>query len=112
MCVDETMMQWLMATLAGKKPNIDKVGRSYMLMGEARQGQGASPAKDPAQVKEWFYVGPHVMIVLPDTAQDAPKAAVAIRVESPGGVSPPGAPRTVHEPLDSHGSRCSAVAMT
>jgi hypothetical protein len=29
MCVDETMMQWLMATLAGKKPNIDKVGLSY-----------------------------------------------------------------------------------
>src|ERR1700724_1241721 len=36
---------------------------------------------------------------------DAPCAGV----ESPGGVSPPGAPRTVHEPLDSHGSRCSAV---
>jgi hypothetical protein len=33
-------------------------------------------------------------------------------VESPGGVSPPGAPRTVREPLDSYGSRCSAVAMT
>ena len=32
--------------------------------------------------------------------------------ESPGGVSPPGAPRTVHDPLESHGSRCSAVAMT
>src|ERR1035437_114115 len=30
-------------------------------------------------------------------------------VESPGGISPPGAPRTVREPLDSHGSRCSAV---
>ena len=29
--------------------------------------------------------------------------------ESPGGISPPGAPRTVREPLDSHGSRCSAV---
>ncbi len=29
--------------------------------------------------------------------------------ESPGGVSPPGAPRTVLEPLGSHGSRCSAV---
>jgi hypothetical protein len=71
MCVDETMMQWLMATLAGKKPNIDRVGLAYMLMGEARQGQGAHPAKNPAQVKEWFYVGPHVMIVLPDTAQDA-----------------------------------------
>src|SRR5262249_27212395 len=33
-------------------------------------------------------------------------------VESPGGISPPGAPRTVHDPLKSHGSRCSAVAMT
>jgi hypothetical protein len=32
--------------------------------------------------------------------------------ESPGGISPPGAPRTVHDPLESHGSRCSAVAMT
>ena len=32
-------------------------------------------------------------------------------VESPGGIAPPGAPRTVHEPLDSHGSRCSAVAI-
>src|SRR5262245_36075777 len=33
-------------------------------------------------------------------------------VESPEGVSPSGAPRTVHDPLESHGSRCSAVAMT
>jgi hypothetical protein len=41
-----------------------------MLMGEARQGQGATPAKDPSQVKEWFYVGPHIMVVLPDSAKD------------------------------------------
>lgn len=71
MCVDETMMKWLMATLAGKKPEIDRVGLSYMLMGEARQAQDAAPAKDPSQVKEWFYVGPHVMVVLPDSAVDA-----------------------------------------
>ena len=32
-------------------------------------------------------------------------------VESPEGISPSGAPRTVREPLDSYGSRCSAVAM-
>ncbi len=32
-------------------------------------------------------------------------------VESRGGISPPRAPRTVHEPLNSHGSRCSAVAI-
>jgi hypothetical protein len=42
-----------------------------MLMGEARQGQGATPAKDPSQVKEWFYQGPHVMMVLPDSAKHA-----------------------------------------
>jgi hypothetical protein len=71
MCVDETMMKWLTATLAGKKPDIDRVGLSYMLMGEARQGQGAAPAKDPSQVKEWYYVGPHIMVVLPDSAKDA-----------------------------------------
>src|SRR4029434_1505168 len=32
-------------------------------------------------------------------------------VESPRGIAPPGAPKTVHDPLESHGSRCSAVAM-
>jgi hypothetical protein len=24
-----------------------------------------------SQVKEWFYVGPHIMVVLPDSAKDA-----------------------------------------
>jgi hypothetical protein len=71
MCVDETMMKWLMATLAGKKPDIDRVGLAYMLIGEARQGQGATTARDPSQVKEWFYIGPHIMVVLPDSAKDA-----------------------------------------
>jgi hypothetical protein len=40
-------------------------------MGEARQGQGATPAEDPSQVKEWFYVGPHITVALPDSAKDA-----------------------------------------
>src|SRR5262249_35943229 len=71
MCADETMMKWLAATLAGGKPNIDRVGLAYMLMGEVRQGQNAAPAKDPTQIKEWFYIGPHVMVVLPDSAKEA-----------------------------------------
>jgi hypothetical protein len=71
MCVDETMMKWLLRTLAGEQPNIDRVGLSYMLMGEARQGQNAVAAEDPTQVKEWFYIGPHVMVVLPDSAHEA-----------------------------------------
>ena len=67
MCGDETMMKWLKAVMAGEKPNIDRVGLSYMLMGEARQGQNVPGAKDPSKVKEWFYIGPHIMIVLPDS---------------------------------------------
>jgi hypothetical protein len=59
------------ATLAGEKPNIDRVGLAYMLMGEARQGQNAAPANDPTQIKAWFYIGPHVMVVLPDSAKEA-----------------------------------------
>src|SRR5262249_16390899 len=39
-------------------------------------------------------------------------SALVTPLPSPPGISPPGAPRTVHDPLESHGSRCSAVAMT
>src|ERR1700680_2744423 len=51
------------------------------------------------------------MSFLPDTQLDAhPTVKGAKKTgESRGGVSPPRAPRTVHEPLDSHGSRCSAA---
>jgi hypothetical protein len=51
MCVDETMMKWLLATLTGKKPDIDRVGLSYMLMGEARQDRAQLRQKTPARSK-------------------------------------------------------------
>src|SRR5687768_16714019 len=36
------------------------------------------------------------------------KSRVVVGIgESRGGISPPRAPKTVHEPLDSHGFRCS-----
>src|SRR5262249_33915208 len=44
--------------------------------------------------------------------RSASAAGTGLYVESPGGLSPPGAPRSVREPLDSYGSRCSAVSMT
>ena len=73
MCGDETTMKWFRAVMRGKKPNIDRVGLSYMLLGEARQGQNIPPAKDPSTVKDWYYIGPHIMIVLPDNDQAALK---------------------------------------
>jgi hypothetical protein len=71
MCADETMMKWMMATLAGKRPNIDRVGLSYMLLGEAGADQNDISAKRPPQGKDWYYVGPHIMMVLPDADKPA-----------------------------------------
>jgi hypothetical protein len=45
LCADQTMMKWLMATQAGKKPDIDRVGLSYMLMGEGAAGTGGACGK-------------------------------------------------------------------
>jgi hypothetical protein len=71
LCADETTMKWLIAVMEGRKPNINRVGLSYMFLGEAREGQNVPPAKDPSTVKDWFYIGPHVMVVLPDNDMEA-----------------------------------------
>jgi len=47
-----------------------------------------------------------------DTGRSALVAGTGLHVESPRGFSPLGAPRSVREPLDSYGSRCSAGSMT
>jgi hypothetical protein len=71
MCADETMMKWMMAVLAGRNPDIDRVGLSYMLLGEADADQNDILAKKPPPGKDWSYAGPHVMIVLPDADKEA-----------------------------------------
>src|SRR6516162_4876011 len=47
-----------------------------------------------------------------ETSRSSVMGRTSQTVESPGGLAPPGAPRSVREPLDSYGSRCSAVSMT
>jgi len=71
MCNDQTMMKWMMAVMAGKKPNIDRVGISYMLQGEAGSDVLDITAKTPPWGKDWYYAGPHVMLALPDRDGDA-----------------------------------------
>jgi hypothetical protein len=64
--VDDTMRKWIEATLAGKRrSNIDRVGVSYMLQGEAGGDQNDLSVKTP-KGKDRYYVGPHVMLALPD----------------------------------------------
>jgi hypothetical protein len=65
------MMKWVEATFAGHKPNIDRVGMAYMLQGEADPDQYNILLKTPPKGKDWYYVGPHVMLVLPD--KDLPR---------------------------------------
>jgi hypothetical protein len=48
MCGDQTMMKWMMAIMAGRKPNIDRIGISYML-----QGEGGADVR---------FAGPHIML--------------------------------------------------
>jgi hypothetical protein len=73
MCNDQTMMKWMMAVMAGKKPDIDSVGVSYMLQGEAGSDVQDLNAKTPPPGKDWYYAGPHVMLALPDGDKDALK---------------------------------------
>jgi hypothetical protein len=65
MCVDETMRAWIAATSAGRKASVDRVGFAYMLLGEARADADDPLAKAPPPGRDWIYVGPHVMVVLP-----------------------------------------------
>jgi hypothetical protein len=73
MCNDQTMMKWMMAIMARKATNIDRIGISYMLQGEAGADVQDLNAKAPPEGKDWYYAGPHVMLVLPDSDKDALK---------------------------------------
>ena len=61
----------MQATFAGRKPNFDHVGISYMLQGKAGADQNDISVKTPRKGKDWYYVGPHVMLVLPDKDKPA-----------------------------------------
>jgi len=55
-CFDPIFLRWIEESLAGRTPQIDRIGISYMYFGAwAKSGKGA----------EEFHVGPHMMIVSP-----------------------------------------------
>ena len=62
----DAMMKWIEATRAGGQPNIDRVGVSYTLQGEAGADQNDLSVKTPPKRRDWYYVGPRVMLVLSD----------------------------------------------
>ena len=65
-CADATMMKWLQATFAERKPNIDRVGIGLHASRRSFRRPKRPCGKTPPKGKDWSYVGPHVMIVLPN----------------------------------------------
>jgi len=57
-CFDRVFLQWMQDSLAGRTPQIDRVGISYMYLGAWKS------TKDGSRCHE-FHVGPHLMIVSP-----------------------------------------------
>jgi len=67
MCGDPTMIQWFMELAKGKTPTIDRIGISYMLMGEVGADFDDPQATQPPEGKNWYHAGPHVMFVFPQS---------------------------------------------
>ena len=65
MCADQTTMQWFKEVSAGTSPTIDRIGISYMLMGEVGADFDHPEATQPPEGKDWYHAGPHVMCVFP-----------------------------------------------
>jgi hypothetical protein len=66
MCLDPVFLQWFRELEQGKTPAIDRIGISYMLMGETGADFDDPAAKKPPEGKEWYRAGPHVMFVFPE----------------------------------------------
>jgi hypothetical protein len=66
MCGDPTMIQWFKELMQGKTPTIDRIGISYMLMGEVGADFDNLLSTQPPEGKDWYSAGPHVMFVFPE----------------------------------------------
>lgn len=67
-CNDAVWMEFLEALQNGTEPEIDELGISYMLAGDAYVSNDDPAATDPAAGGTWIQEGPHVMIAVPDPA--------------------------------------------
>jgi hypothetical protein len=56
-CYDPIFLRWMQDSLAGRTPHINRMGMSYMYLGLWK------PAKDGHE----FHVGPHLMVVTPNS---------------------------------------------
>lgn len=68
MCMDRQWMAWADAWKKKEDVQVDGIGISYMLAGD-EGGSNVDPfANEPTEDNEWVVSGPHMMIILPDSA--------------------------------------------
>jgi hypothetical protein len=66
MCLDDTWLAWAHAWMNREPVEIDRVGVSYMLQGDAG-GSNIDPfAEGPTPDNEWVTEGPHLMVIVPN----------------------------------------------
>ena len=65
-CFDAVFMQWVKDSLAGRQPQIERVGIAYMYGGAWVPNKSSDPGTPKG---EDFHVGPHIMIVSPSPNQ-------------------------------------------
>ncbi len=67
LCLDDTWLELIDAVMNKRKPNITKVGFSYMLQGDMPVSNTDPYATGPTPDNQWIQSGPpHLMIVFPD----------------------------------------------
>jgi hypothetical protein len=69
MCLDKQFMSWAEALMSRKPPRVNAVGIGYMLQGDAGASNTDPYAKSPTSDNQWVQTGPHLMVVVPGTAQ-------------------------------------------
>jgi hypothetical protein len=65
-CDDEVWLEFDTAYDARREPQIERVGISYMLQGDAGVSNTDPFPAGPTEDNEWHVNGPHIMILLPD----------------------------------------------
>jgi len=68
MCLDKAWLGWAKAWQNKQPVTIDTVGTAYMLAGDGGASNIDPFAKEKTADNQWVVEGPHLMIVVPDTA--------------------------------------------